>query len=260
MIQGLVGMKVAIIGCGHVGRAMEQLFPQALRYDPGLGIGSREAVMGVDVAFLCLPTPSAEDGSCDTSIVESVIQWLEAEYLVIRSTVSVGFTERMRQKYNKRILFQPEYYGETPGHPFADLRNRSWITLGGEPQDCEAVAEFYRQVYGDEIRICIVGDREAELSKYMTNAFLASKVVFCNMIYDAARKMGVDYEQAKTAWLLDPRIGESHTRVFENDRGFGGSCFPKDTRALQAMLKEYGVESDYLDGMILHNESLRKRN
>ena len=253
-------MKVAIIGCGHVGGAMTQLLPQAARYDPGLGIGSREEVMGSELVFLCLPTPSAEDGSCDTTIVESVLQWLEAEYIVIRSTVPVGFTRRMRQKYRKRILFQPEYYGETPGHPFADLRSRSWITLGGEAHDCEVVAEFYRKVYGEKIEICIVGDQEAEMAKYMTNAFLASKVVFCNMLYDAAQKMGVDYEQARSAWLMDPRIGESHTRVFENDRGFGGSCFPKDTRALQAMMRENGVESDFLDGMIRHNDTLRKRN
>lgn len=253
-------MKVSIIGCGHVGSAMAQLLPEAVRYDSLLGIGKREDVMGSHIAFLCLPTPSARDGSCDTSIVESVLSWLEADYIVIRSTVPVGFTEKMRVKCCKHILFQPEYYGETPNHPFADLRNRTWITLGGKPDDCAAVADFYRSVYPQETDICIVGDKEAELAKYMTNVFLASKVVFCNMIYDVAQAMGVDYEKAKDVWLKDPRIGESHTRVFENDRGYGGSCFPKDTLAFQAMLREQNLVSLFLDGVIAHNHSFRERN
>jgi len=251
-------MKVSIIGCGHVGSAMAQLLPQAIKYDSILGIGKRDDVIGSYIAFLCLPTPSATDGSCDTSIVESVLSWLESDYIVIRSTVPVGFTEKMRVKFNKHILFQPEYYGETPNHPFADLRNRTWITLGGEPEDCSVIAEFYRTIYPHKIDFCIVGSDEAELAKYMTNVFLASKVVFCNMIYDVAKARGVDYEQAKKAWLMDPRIGESHTKVFDDNRGYGGSCFPKDTLALQSILREENLDSTFLDGMINHNLHFRQ--
>ena len=100
-------MKVSIIGCGHVGSAMAQLLPQAIKYDSILGIGKRDDVMGSYIAFLCLPTPSAADGSCDTSIVESVLSWLESDYIVIRSTVPVGFTEKMRVKFNRSETLLP---------------------------------------------------------------------------------------------------------------------------------------------------------
>ena len=138
--------KAAIVGVGHVGSAMHQLIPDAVLYDPIRAIGCREAVNRTQFAFICVPTPSAPDGSCDTSAVEEVIAWLETPFIVIRSTVSVGFTQKMWEKYNKHIVFQPEYYGETPNHPYADLRARGWITLGGAAEDTEAVADFYRGV------------------------------------------------------------------------------------------------------------------
>ena len=66
---------------------------------------------------------------------------------------------------------------------------------------------------------------------YMENCYLATKVVFCNEFYDFAKKVGVDYNKLRETWLLDPRIGRSHTFVYDDNRGFGGSCLPKDTSA-----------------------------
>ena len=117
------------------------------------------------------------------------------------------------------IVFQPEYYGETPNHPYADLRTRSWITLGGAAEDTEAVAGFYRGVYSGDVTILQSDSGSAELAKYMTNAFLAAKVIFCNEMYDIAARCGISYEEARRLWLADGRIGESHTRVFPDDRG-----------------------------------------
>src|SRR3712207_5279422 len=114
-----VQKSVAIVGYGAVGRAIHQLFPQAVIYDAPLGIGTREEVNTSQYAFICVPTPQAEDGSCDTSIVEEVVQWIETDLIIVRSTVSIGTTDRLRGQFGKRIIFQPEYGpAETPDHPF----------------------------------------------------------------------------------------------------------------------------------------------
>lgn len=151
--------KAAIVGVGHVGSAMYQLIPDAVLYDPIRAIGCRGAVNRTQFAFICVPTPSASDGSCDTSAVEEVIAWLETPFIVIRSTVSVGFTQKMREKYNKRIVFQPEYYGETPNHPYADLRTRSWITLGGGYGGCRRFLprRLFRGRYDPAVRFRVGG-------------------------------------------------------------------------------------------------------
>lgn len=253
-------MTAGIVGFGHVGRAMKELFPQAAVYDPYLPVGSREEINGCDAAFVCVPTPAGADGSCDISAVEEVVSWLETPLIILRSTVCVGTTDMLREKYRKHILFQPEYYGETPNHPFADLRQRSWITLGGDPEDCRAAVALYQDCFAKEPEFHLVAAKEAELAKYMTNAFLAAKVVFCNAMYDLAQSCGADYDAVREAWLADPRIGESHTRVFPHDRGYGGSCFPKDVEALRFTMQEAGLPTAFWDGMIKHNQIFRNRN
>lgn len=125
--------KIGIVGYGHVGKAIHALFPIASVYDEPMEIGSKSEVNACEVAFICVPTPSLPDGQCDTSIVEEVISWLGATVIVIRSTVPVGFTDAMKERTGKRIVFQPEYYGETVDHHFSDLRHRTWLTFEGSP-------------------------------------------------------------------------------------------------------------------------------
>ena len=98
-------MKIGIIGCGHVGSAMIELFKDAVVYDKNKNIGSQKEINACDVAFVCVPTPMAKDGSCDTSIVEEVISWCECKCIVLRSTIRIGFTREMSEKYNKTIVF-----------------------------------------------------------------------------------------------------------------------------------------------------------
>ena len=246
-------MKVGIVGSGHVGTAMQGIFPDALIYDEPKGIGSKENINDCDVAFVCVPTPQAPDGSCDTSIVEDVLSWLESPAICIRSTIPVGFTDEMCKKYNKKICFQPEYYGETVNHPLADLKYRNWITLGGEPEVANKVIEAYQTVYTADVYINIVSAKTAEVAKYMENCFLATKVTFCNEFYDFARAVGVDYNQLRETWLLDPRMGRSHTFVYPNNRGFSGSCLPKDTSAFVYQCDQLGVDSTLIRAAIKKN-------
>ena len=104
-------MKIGIIGYGHVGKAMKKLFKNAIVYDinnqENIILSTKEDINNCDVSFICVPTPMNKDGSCDTGIVEEVIKWCKSKLLIIRSTIEIGFTDRMVEKYKKYIVFQP---------------------------------------------------------------------------------------------------------------------------------------------------------
>ncbi len=233
--------RVAIVGYGAVGRAIHELFPEAVAYDEPLGIGSRDEIDGCDVAFSAVPTPSGDDGRCDVSIVEDTVSWIGCDYIVIRSTVEVGTTARLREQTGKHIVFQPEYGpAETPDHPFKDLRDVRWAILGGDRDDTRWVANLYQRIFDSTIVIHQTSSETAELCKYMENAYLATNVAFSNEFYDLAETAGVDYHELRELWLLDPRINRSHTWVYPDDRGFGGRCLPKDLEALTSFAKSQG--------------------
>ena len=241
--------RIGIVGLGHVGGSMKELFTNAVVYDEIKQIGTREAINQCQIAFVCVPTPRAEDGHCDASIVEYVLDWIESDVVVLRSTVPVGFTDAWVAKTGKKIVFQPEYYGETIAHPFADPHNRNWITLGGNEEATNKVAELYQSVFTSELFIHQVDAKTAELAKYMENCFLATKVTFCNQFYDLAQAMGVNYNKLRETWLLDPRIGRSHTFVYPDNRGFGGSCLPKDLSATLYQAKQVGADVPLLQAV-----------
>lgn len=239
--------SVGIVGFGHVGGIMNQLFADAYVYDEPKGIGERDKINECDFVFVCVPTPKAEDGSCDTSIVNDVLEWLNPkEVIILRSTVPIGFTSFYSELEHKKIIFQPEYYGETTAHPFADPHNRSWVTLGGEKEYTSKVAELYQKVFTSELIINQVDSNTAELAKYMENSFYSVKVTFCNQFYDLAKASGIDYNELRETWLLDPRIGRSHTFVYPDNRGYGGSCLPKDTAAIIHQAELNGVDMSLL--------------
>lgn len=250
--------KIGIVGLGHVGSNMKELFKDVVIYDEPKNIGSKEEINSCDISFICVPTPAREDGSCDTSIVESVLNWVNTDVIVIRSTVPVGFTDNMVKKLSKNIVFQPEYYGETIDHPFSDPKNRSWITLGGNLKDSKKVANVYKNVFNSNIIFQFTDSKTAELAKYMENSFLATKVTFCNQFYDLANSLGVDYDLLRETWLLDPRIGRSHTFVYDCDRGFGGSCLPKDLKSIIHQADELGLEVPLLKSVLKTNELYKK--
>lgn len=246
--------KVSIIGYGHVGTAMKELFKDAYVYDKPKNIGSFKEINSSDIAFICVPTPMKKDGSCDTSIVEEVVSWCEAKVIVLRSTIKIGFTDYLKNKYKKRIVFQPEYFGETVNHPFSNLKERKWLSFGGDKEDIDLVISAYQQVLNSDIQICISNPKEVEMAKYMENTFFATKVIFCNEMYDLCLKMNIDYNQVREVWLADPRIGRFHTFVYQNNRGYGGSCLPKDISSLSFQFKENNVDSTLIDAVIKKNK------
>ncbi|MFI5258261.1 MAG: hypothetical protein ACHQ01_01440 [Candidatus Limnocylindrales bacterium] len=251
--------SVAIVGFGAVGHGIRQLFPDAVTYDPPQSIGSRAEVNACQFAMIAVPTPARPDGSADVSIVEEAVGWIECEHIVLRSTVPVGTTDRLRRETGKSIVFQPEYGpAATPDHPFKDLRNIHWVILGGERIDTIPVADLYKTVFNSEIHVHQTDARTAELTKYMENCFLALKVTFCNEFYDLAGVLGVDYNELRELWLLDPRVGRSHTFVYPSDRGFGGACLPKDLQAMVNSARGAGYEPTLLEEVLATNRRIRE--
>lgn len=155
--------KVGIVGYGWVGKAMYNLFPEAIVYDKyqtitlGDAADKRETSMAdintCDITFVCVPTPNGKDGALDTSIVEEVVKGCQSPLIVIRSTVQPGTGDRLAKKYNKKIVIQPEYLGETPSHPFLNMEARGFLIMGGEAKDTRRLINLYTTAYNANITI-----------------------------------------------------------------------------------------------------------
>lgn len=250
--------SVAIVGYGAVGKGLHQIFPNAVPYDPPLGIGSQGEVNACRYTFVATPTPATSSGLLDTSIVTEAVEWIESEFIILRSTVPVGTTDQLRQATGKRVVFQPEYGpAETPDHPFNNLRNVRWAILGGVRSDTIKVADLYKTTFNSDITIHQTDARTAELTKFMENAYLAAKVTFCNEFYEIATRLGVDYNELRELWLMDPRIGRSHTFVFPENRGFGGRCLPKDLSSIVRSAQMAGVTPEVLEAVVSANNRFR---
>jgi len=240
--------KIAIVGMGIVGQGMLKIFPNAYQFDEPKGIGSREEVNACEMAVICVPTPMREDRSCDTSIVENVLGWIESPLILIKSAVEPGTTDKLKKKFNKRIVVSPEYMGEStywiperlldPTNPLS----HGFVILGGDDKDCEEIADLFTPVVGPVTRIRFVKAIEAEIIKYAENSFFATKVIFSNELRSICEVSGASWHRVREGWLDDPRISPMHTAVFKDKRGFGGKCYPKDLNALIALALKNGFD------------------
>ena len=230
--------KIAIIGAGgYVGKAMYTLFKDALLYDVKDGNwASKEAVNKCDVGIVCVNTPQSEDGSADLSQIKNVFSWIKNDLVIIKSTIPPGTTELLKKKYNKHIVFSPEYIGQTIAHNMLDLVNRNFWIFGGDKEDTEKAVEFWKSYVKSTARFYQTDSKTAEIVKYMENCFFATKVTFCNEFYEICKILGSDYNEVRELWLADStRINRNHTQVYKNNRGFSGKCLPKD---LAEIIKE----------------------
>jgi UDPglucose 6-dehydrogenase len=252
-------MRIAIAGYGSIGRYIEGVFARShdiALYDPALGLGRIEDLDDADYAIICVPTPTGEDGSCDTSIVEELVERINPRRAIVcQSTVSIGTTDRLIARYDKPLVYVPEWAGESLNHPYRRLERRSFLIYGGHEPAASAVQELYATGYGG-VRHHVVAPRVAEIVKYMENSFLAMKVAFCNEFFDLCAAAGVDYDEVRGLWLEDWRIGASHTTVTE-ERGYGGKCLPKDVAAVCSTGREMGAAMEILEAV--QNANLRHR-
>jgi len=259
--------KIAIIGYGYVGKSQLGLWISnehysVIIYDPAQTLTTKEEVNSCDLAIVCVPTSQKSDGSCDISIVEEVISWIQTPVIEIKSTVPPGTTDYLCRKYKKRIIFSPEFIGEGK---YYDRYNYSdnviatpYFIFGGVREDCRYVFNLLVKITGPSKKYQFVSSREAEMTKYVNNCFLATKVTFSNEIKKICEAMKIDYEVVRELWTLDPRVNKSHTIVFENERGFGGKCLPKDLSALVKHSQIYNYDPQFLKEVQKSNERFKE--
>jgi len=262
--------KIGIIGFGFVGSAVAQGFStladiKIYDADPVKSENTLEEVCKEsEFIFICVPTPIAEDMSCDTTIVEKVIKDCSPyvhdtnKILIIKSTIPPGTTEFIKKLYpDIRIVFNPEFL--TARCARLDFINSARIVLGGDPEDLCEVEKLYRKKF-PHTPIFWTDSTSAEMVKYTANCFFSVKVMFFNEIYQICEKLGIDYDEVKKMVLADGRIGNSHLDVpgHDGDFGIGGTCFPKDLNALMCKAIELGVSPNLLMAAWEKNLEVRK--
>jgi len=264
--------RIGIIGRGFVGGAMYENFKDIFNVstwdtdENKRGHNSFESFVDwSEIIFVCVPTPMKESGECDTSIVESVIGNIakldRRKYVVIKSTVTPGTTERLAQSHGMVIGFNPEFL--TEANAFNDFRNQPLIIIGADDAGLGTVMtqiyyEFNAKVDGRS-HVIQRTTKEAELFKYLANSFLATKVIFANEFKKLCDKIDVDYGRIAEVAVLDKRLGHTHWRVPGPDGryGFGGSCFPKDTSALLHFADEHEITMWLLTEATYINDDIR---
>ncbi|HLQ67224.1 MAG TPA: UDP-glucose/GDP-mannose dehydrogenase family protein [Candidatus Limnocylindrales bacterium] len=227
-----------------------------------------DAVEWGEVVFLCVGTPSREDGGADLSYVlaaaRTVAKSMTSYRLIVqKSTVPVGTGDRVTKwikKYAPRgakfdVASNPEFLRE--GTAVENFMRPDRIVIGADsPRAAEVLREVYSPLYLIETPTVVVSVRTAELIKYAANAFLATKISFINEIANLSEALGADVHDIAKAMGLDRRIGP---KFLHPGPGFGGSCLPKDTRAMREFARKAGVRLPVVEGAIETNEGQRVR-
>ena len=257
-------MRIGIIGQGFVGTAVREglkKYHTIRTYD--LDKTKRncdnleELVDKSTVLFVCLPTPMKKDGGCDTSIVESIVAELDNlalvrqcsnRVVVIKSTIPPGTTERLNKECKHiQVVFNPEFL--TEANSINDFKNQNRIIIGGPRPASTKVRQLFYKAF-PMAHIIKTHSTIAEMVKYMTNTFLATKVSFANEMYEICERLNIDYDKVVEYATYDERLGKSHWSVPGPDGkpGFGGSCFPKDINALLDLANKFEIDVFTLDG------------
>jgi len=214
----------------------------------------REALNESEVIYLALPTPPGEDGSADLSYVLSVatqIGEMLTEYKIIvnKSTVPVGTADKVRETISAHtniefdVVSNPEFLRE--GFAVEDSMNPARVIVGTESERAqEIMAKIYQPFTNTGIPIIFMDEKSSELTKYAANSFLAVKITFMNEIANYCEKVGADVDKVRLGMGSDDRIG--HRFLFPGI-GYGGSCFPKDVKALIKSGKQEGFDFQILE-------------
>lgn len=260
---------ISIIGNGFVGNAIYENFKTILKcriYDvqPKKSFNTLEECLESDVIFVCLPTPMmhADGGKCNLKIIKNFFINLPnnlKSIFVIKSTVPIGTTKILQEiRKDLKIIHNPEFL--TAANSVNDFKNAERNIYGGSYENCKIVADIIKIISPNAIDVFVSSD-ESEAIKYFSNSYLATKVIYFNLAYDLCNKLNLNYDNIIKGITLDSRIGPSHTLVPgpDGDRGFGGTCFPKDISALIEIYKQNNLNCDILLNIWSYNKQIRKK-
>ncbi len=292
-------MKICVIGTGYVGlvagtclsdmgnevvcvdndeEKIEQLKNADIPiYEPGLeelikintaekrltfSTDLKSAVEKSLVCFIAVGTPQKDNGLCDLSAVNSVVEKIaecinDYKLIVVKSTVPVGTCEKIAEKIKSvalcdfDVVSNPEFLKQ--GSAVDDFLYPDRVIIGAESRRAvEIMQELYSSFFRTGNRVVLMDVKSSEMTKYTANAFLATKISFMNEISNICEKVGADIEKVRIGVTTDPRIGN---KFMFPGIGYGGSCFPKDVSSLIALADQHGCSSDILKAVQKTNNS-----
>lgn len=252
-------MKIGVIGVGVVGTAntvgFRNLGHEVLLHD--LDLNTKISVVEhAEITFICVPSPENSDGSCDTSIVQSVLEELnQIDYygiVAIRSTVIPGFTQSMIDHYPElTICFVPEFLRERCA--IDDFVNNHQLLAVGtnDRRVFEKIVEAHGK-YPKQTKQ--LKPAEAELLKYYSNVYAALRITFANIMFEVSEALGCDYSAVKDSFVATGKAGDFYLDANYDLRGFAGVCLPKDTRALDELLSRLDLDFDLIRAISTDND------
>ena len=275
-----IKQKIGVVGNGFVGGAVKFGFSPQVGCDAEVRVYDKnpsksthtleETVNESDFIFLSVPTPANKDGSINLDILDDVLNDIDKIHtrektnaILIRSTVIPGTTWSLQTKYPQlNLLFNPEFLTERSAN--FDFINQSRFIIGnngkmGSLMQSESFVKLIKDRFGDCVAVMETSYETAELIKYMSNCFFATKVSFMNEMYQIAEKIDANWDDAVSGFVADGRIGHSHLGVPGHDGkfGFGGSCFPKDIQAMIDFAETFDLNPTVLKGVWKKNLEVR---
>lgn len=255
-------MKVGVIGVGAVGSACKkgfELLGHDVRIHDPKFITKIDNVAETEIVYICVPTPEGDDGSCDLSIVESTINDLErlgyAGVVALKSTSVPGTTEKLLSKTNLRLCFVPEFLRERSAvEDF--VVNHELLAVGCHSKDIFDVVVASHGFFPKNT--VMMTPTEAEVLKYYSNVFNATRIVFANAMYEICQKLGADYDKVKDTYLIRGTASPDYLDCNDKMRGYGGMCLPKDTKALDSLLKNLGLDLKLFEAVDHDNTKFKR--
>lgn len=261
-------MKIGIIGLGYVGSAIAWAHrsDEVIVRDPKLKDSAElHRFNDCDAVYICVPSPSTEDGHCDTSILESVLKELtfaniaKDKVLISKVTAPPSVYARLLEQY-PNLVHCPEFI--TAADHIADYQNSSYFIFGGHKEWCERAKDVVRSAVPlVHDKLLITDIKSASLYKYMMNSYLATKVTFMNDMKALADRYDIDWTEFTNLATWDSRIGYTHLSVPGPDGqyGWGGACFPKDVSAIIMEGLDQNADMELLQRVETLNRKQRNR-
>jgi nucleotide sugar dehydrogenase len=259
-------LKIGIIGLGYVGTAVKSAYSNFFTEIVEIDSDPKKRTQGTyqDLAdcravFVCVSSPQKSDGGCDTGPLLAVMEKLrDHRGLIISKTTAPPDTYQRLQEQFPNLVHAPEFL--TAANSIEDYLKGKFCIIGGCQEKYLSEARIVIRIgqpYLEHVHYCSIA--EAALIKYTINTFLSTKVIFMNEMATLAQKSGCDWDRVRAGFMLDRRIGTSHSQVPgpDGEPGFGGACFPKDTAALLNYARSIGVDLSVLDSAVVKNNSIR---
>jgi len=255
-------MNIIIAGYGFVGKAVANSIDKNNTIhivDPAYTTSKIEHFPYADGIIICVGTPSTENGDCDVSQIYSVMAEVPIHIpILIKCTTRPDYLEQLLKDFKDHsICYSPEFLRAATANE--DFANQKYMVIGGDDPE-----GFWQTLFTESLPNCKMYFNtsiiEASTIKYAVNCFLSTKVAFFNQLYDICQANGAEYDLVRQVLTHDLRIGNSHMMVPGPDmsRGFGGACFPKDTKAFIHYANDLNKPITVLEEVVKYNEKIRK--